>query len=424
MMTIETIKAIGKTVLVGGLVALITSPACAQTGMSNARSVAMGGAYTALARGIEAPSWNPANLGLSSRRMFRLNFVSLGVGIHNNSFNKKDYDLYNGKSLTAQDKSDILAAIPAYGLQGDIDTEVQAMGINIGRFALTSSGMAASRFIVPKDLVELALYGNELDRTYDIDATDGEGWAVSSFAVSTAFRLSVPMFREFSVGVSAKYIKGLAYGKLVEGRSTALTDINGFHTSGSVVIDRALGGNGYAFDFGAAGAINDNWSVSLGFANVLSSVGWSDRTKRYTYTFNADSLTVELLDGADFDSLFVDSEETVDIDPFSTRLPAQLRFGVARTSRRLTLAFDYLQGLSTTPGVSTKPKLAFGTEYRLIHFLPLRTGFSVGGRNGFSSSVGFAFDFSAFSWDFALASRGGMFNGRGLSFAFDWMFRL
>lgn len=400
------------------------SQSFAQSGVSNARSVAMGGAYTALARGVEAPTWNPANLGLHGKDVYRLNLLSLGLGIHNNSFDKSDYDLYNGKHLTELDKQNILSAIPDYGLRGDVDSEVQAMGLSIGRFALTSSGLAASSFTLPKDVVDLALNGNELDRNYDIDATDGEGWAVSSFALSTAFGISMPLFREFSVGVSAKYLRGIAYGKVVEAHSSILTDIDGLHTSGQVVIDRAVGGDGYAFDFGAAGALDEHWSLSFALSNVANRINWNNETKRFTYTFNADSLTVQLAGTSDFDSVFVDSDETIDIEPFSTTLPAQLRFGVARTGRKLTLAVDYVQGLKESPGVSTKPRLAFGTELRFIHFLPLRTGFAMGGRNGFTSSAGFAFDFSVFSWDFAVASRGGMFNGKGLTFAFDWMFRL
>ena len=50
-----------------------------QSGISNARSVAMGGAYTAIARGIESPSWNPANLALSGKNKYHFNLVSLGL---------------------------------------------------------------------------------------------------------------------------------------------------------------------------------------------------------------------------------------------------------------------------------------------------------------------------------------------------------
>ncbi|MFQ5771862.1 MAG: DUF5723 family protein, partial [bacterium] len=260
----------------------INTTLLAQYGISNARSVAMGGAYTALARGIEAPSWNPANLALSSKDKFHLNLISVGLGFHNNSFSKRQYDLYNGNYLTPEDKRDILASVPAEGLRGDFDTEVQAMGINIGSFAFTASGLAASDFVLSKDIVELVLNGNELNRVYSVGATDGEGWGISSFALSKAFPISIPAVQEFTVGASIKYLRGFAYGKVKEATSSMMTDINGIHGTGRVVIDRAFGGKGLAFDFGAAANLNPNWSVSLNFTNLISSINWNHEAKRFT----------------------------------------------------------------------------------------------------------------------------------------------
>ena len=46
-------------------------------GQMTARGLAMGGAYTALARGVHAPQWNPANLGLPDNPKFSFTFISL-----------------------------------------------------------------------------------------------------------------------------------------------------------------------------------------------------------------------------------------------------------------------------------------------------------------------------------------------------------
>lgn len=125
----------------------------------------------------------------------------------------------------------------------------------------------------------------------------------------------------------------------------------------------------------------------------------------------------------DIDSVYRDSDETVGIEPFTTKLPSELRIGLARMGKRLTLAIDYQQGLQKGVGVSTSPRAAFGSELRLIGFLPLRGGIATGGDHGLSGSAGYGLDFAVFSWDFAVASRGGMFSGRGLNFAFGWGWR-
>ena len=90
----------------------------------------------------------------------------------------------------------------------------------------------------------------------------------------------------------------------------------------------------------------------------------------------------------------------------------------------LTLAVDLRQGLKRAPGVSTKPEISLGTELRLLQFLPLRGGLSLGGKRGLSSSVGFGFDLSVLTLDFAVASKGGVVSGRGIGAAFGMMFKL
>lgn len=392
-----------------------------QSGISNARSVAMGGAYTAIARGVESPSWNPANLGLSGKNKYHFNLVSVGLGLNNNSFDKNHYDLYNGKYLTSEDKQNILASIPAEGLRFDLGTEVQAMGLAFGPLAFNASGFAVSDLSFSKEILDLVLNGNEFGRVYNIGDTGGEGWAASSFGVSLGMPIIKNANFEFAVGGSIKYLRGFAYAKVKEATTTMSTDFDGLQTNGRVVIDRAFGGSGFAIDVGTA-ARSGNWSLSLGLSNISNNINWNKKTKRFVYEFSADSVSVEKIANSDIDSVFSDSEETVAIEPFTTKLPAELRFGIARATKRFTFGVDFRKAFKEAPGVSTKPKFALGAELRLIHFFPLRSGVAFGGKQGFTPSAGFAFDFSVFSWDFAVASPGG-FSGKGLAFAYNWMFR-
>lgn len=401
------------------------SQVLAQSGMSNARSVAMGGAYLAIARGVEAPRWNPANLGLSGERNFNLNLISFGVGFHNNSFSKKQYDLYNGSYLTEQDKQDILSTIPAQGLRVDFDTEVQAMGLSFGQFAFTVTGFASSDFTLSKDLVDLFLNGNELDRVYSINSTAGEGWGMSSFGLSAGFpvAISVPFVSEFSVGGTFKYLRSFGYGKVREANTSFVTGIDGLIGSGRVEIDYAKGGSGVGVDLGAAAVVMHDWHVGLTVRNILNYINWNSEPERFIYAFEIDSLNVKRVEDSDIDSVFVDSDETVAIDPFTTSLPQELRIGVARNMGSILFAVDVVQGLKRSAGVSTTPKLAVGSEWRPVRFLPLRAGFSMGGKNVYSFSAGFGFDASVFALDFAVRSRDGFVSGKGIGAAFNWMFR-
>ncbi|MEE9554857.1 MAG: hypothetical protein V3W18_11215, partial [candidate division Zixibacteria bacterium] len=103
-------------------------------GESNPKAIGMGGAYTALARDLEAPYWNPANLGLSDGKGFSINMFNVGVGLRNNSFSLADYNKYTGKFLTDSDKQDILNSIPSEGLALDALAEASAFNFSIGNF--------------------------------------------------------------------------------------------------------------------------------------------------------------------------------------------------------------------------------------------------------------------------------------------------
>jgi hypothetical protein len=92
---------------------------------------------------------------------------------------------------------------------------------------------------------------------------------------------------------------------------------------------------------------------------------------------------------------------------FSTALPTCLRIGAAVQVDDLPfiswfpgsmlLSFEYQQGFNTSPGNSTRPRFALGAEYRLLPFLPLRTGLSFGGIDRFNWAGGFGLDFGAFA---------------------------
>jgi hypothetical protein len=86
-------------------------------GISNARALGMGGAYTAAARGLEAPYWNPANLGLSDGGRYSIGIFGAGVGLKNNSLTLGEYNKYNGSFLDDSDKEFIMNSVPGDGLR-------------------------------------------------------------------------------------------------------------------------------------------------------------------------------------------------------------------------------------------------------------------------------------------------------------------
>ena len=109
-------------------------------------------------------------------------------------------------------------------------------------------------------------------------------------------------------------------------------------------------------------------------------------------------------------------------EAFSTSLPTMLRIGASIECRNfealkflpgsMILAFDYHQGLNSSMGNITTPRLSMGMEYRLIDFLPIRTGLSTGGGDGVRWSAGFGLDFHYVCLDVATENLGMLFRPR------------
>ena len=121
---------------------------------SSARSAAMGGAYTALAKGVDAVKFNPANLGLSDYRTFGIEIASLGASITNNSFTLSDYNRYTGATLSTSDKQELLGKIPKEGLSVDADVRASALSVALGNMSLSVSGVAAAEVPASKSSSE------------------------------------------------------------------------------------------------------------------------------------------------------------------------------------------------------------------------------------------------------------------------------
>lgn len=380
----------------------------------------MGGAYVALARGIEAARWNPANLGLGDPHGFSFNLASIAAGGHNNAFGKADYDLYNGAYLTPRDKATLIQQVPDDGLKANVASEIDLLGFSVYRLALLAGVDVISDVHLSRSFFEIALNGNGLNRRYDFSSTGGAGMAVSTVGLALGVPIRQSRFDDFAVGATVKYVRGLAAAEVIEAVSNLETSFDGFIGEAHATVLTALGGNGYALDVGTAATVNNRLAVGLTLRNVISNVNWNRKVKEYTVGITTDSLTTEVLATTDADSLISDYSEEREAEAFQRRLPTVLHLGATYNWGRLILTGDFIQMLSNPLNMSATPELRFGMELRLLRFLPLRAGAGLGGQRGTSSAVGFGFDFGGLDLDFAAGTWGGFFpkQGRGLGAAF------
>ncbi len=399
-----------------GILLIFTAVTINAAGLSSARATAMGGAHMGLAKGVVAPLYNPANLGLAEYKDPGLLLVGAGVQVDNNSFSLNDYNTYTGALLSQEDKDEILGKVPVEGLKLTVDGESSAMSFSFGNFAFTITGTGAGEVNLGKDALELFFNGVAVYDTFNLDDMYGEAISYGSANISYGKSIYKSGTRELAVGATMKYIYGFSYSAVTEVSGGVSMAMDGYYGDGTMIARTALGGSGFGLDVGAAYKLNDRYTVGLTFENLMGVINWNKNTEEHGYHFEFDTLTI---DNMEDDSIVVDEDWSEEIAGFKTNLPVVLKAGIASTKGKLNWAVDYIQGFKTGAGVSTKSKIAIGAEYRLIGLLPLRAGYSVGGGHGPAVSGGLGLDFSLLYIDLAVSNHSFMSfnNAKGLHFA-------
>jgi len=378
------------------LIPQIAMPAA--TVHSSARSAAMGGAFTGLAKGVNASKYNPANLGLDGYTQNGLELASFGASVTNNAFTLSDYNKYTGAVLSTADKEYILARIPTEGLSIDADIKASALSLALGNLVLSFNGVGAADVNLNRDIVNLILNGNTFADTLDVSGSYSNGLSYATGSLSYGLPVYSSGTRQLAVGLTASYIYGLAIEEVVSLKGLATTYEAGFEGHGEAIIRTASGGQGFGLDLGAALKLSDSYTTGVRLENVISTIKWGGNPQEHGYIFSFDTATID-----DFDQDFVTSEDySIDIASFSTTLPAVMNAGFAKTSGKLLWAVDWTQSFRAAPGTSTKPRLAVGAELSLLRWLPFRGGFSTGGDRNTVLSFGSGLNLVGCYLDFAI----------------------
>lgn len=363
-------------------------PAEAQLPSATARALGMGDNYTAVARGRNAPAWNPANLALSGGPGFSLAIAPIRVFAGISPVTLGDVSLYDGALIPASAKEEWLERILASGRQrGTFGVEATELSLNAGRLAFQVSSIVAGRADLGPDAAELLLFGNA-GRTGEPGDFDLEGSALD-LSVTTTFALSYGLAlpldlglmpdERFTVGATVKYTLG---NFMVSGR-----DNGSYLTSDPLEVGLAFpivqsddslsfdNGSGFGVDVGAA------WQggpITLGVMvrNAIQTFSWDAARMVYrpgTVVFDDSAQTNFEVESIDQAPESVRAQAQALIDDFTYK-PALIVGGALRLSSLLTLSADIRHRLSEGLDVGPATHAGVGAELRLLSFLPLRGG--------------------------------------------------
>jgi len=444
-------------------------------GISDSRSSAMGGANAFSARGVYSFNINPANLALPQDHDVEVSLVlplpNFNALARNDFLSWNDYNYYFGgvagqngnliaRDLTPEDKSNFKSL---FSNGSDFNTLVSfnllSFTVNAGdagAFGFAVTDLGGFNLTVPKDLVDLALDGNEIGRTYNINDVNLKASYLREYTFSYARDLGDLFgneFLSFTGGISLKAVSGFGYIQSQQSTGSIETQTDnsiriqsdiaadiavspdfgaewGFDSStknraSSIGISPQSAGSGFGFSFGLSAQIDSVWGIGLSLTDI-GSVNWDKETVRYSSfgSFLVTSVTDSTQTTSLSDSLKFKGSYS---EGFKSSLPGALRIGVSMQLEDLLVVLGYNQGLNNEPFNTTNPSFSLGMEWKLLDMLPLRSGFTFGGIEGFKWSFGFGLDFGVIEMNFATSNFGNVLRGNSAkgfdaSFGSRWKF--
>ncbi|MFA6457049.1 MAG: DUF5723 family protein [Bacteroidota bacterium] len=419
------------------------------------KTVAMGRAFVASSRGLDAVGLNPANLALDDRNAtVTINLVPLGFSVGSDLFNYKIYNDYFtgtkvinpvtgveetvGRELSDADKKEILGLFPGGIARTQFSMETSPIGLSfqVGDFgfALVPSVQSVVNLDLPEGYMKFLLNGLEQNGSiYNLSGTAINASSVAEMNFSAAYKLpfNTPEIDELAVGVGVKYLIGLGYIVTDKYNSTisnspfnTTPDANGnlinlnanfdflqFTASPNPDSPEPVG-SGMGFDIGVSGLLYNTVRVGISVTDI-GSITWDKQTKAIIGSANLN--IVGIAEASAQDSLKdAFKGKTIDTTGFSYSLPTALHAGVAVQMDdvledfpfRWLVAADLHLGFNNVAGNTTLAQYSIGMELDpLAGWLPLRTGILAGGRERFAWSLGFGIHLAnTFDLDFATQS--------------------
>ena len=407
---------------------------------ANVRGMGMARTFVGSSKGLDAVGINPANLAMKDNA-FTVSLAPFGVHAGSDFITLGTYNKYftgtqttSGRVATYLDenaKQDILSAFNGGVGQISADVSARLLGVSlqiesIGGFAFTVTDQLAASASVPKEYLEFALYGNPPGSTYNFNGTKAEASWLREYALS--FGGTIPHFGFLdwmSVGASVKFVQGFGYYEFGQFNTSLVTSEDGILTGHVSYASRIAGkdpntgsftpgifgmpvvGNGTGFDIGIAGGTQSGITFGLSLIDI-GKLNWEENIEERS----ADTTIVvydprQVEDGQAIANSLKGKTKTG--APFSSSLPTTFRAGVAFQVDKLIqwvpgeliFGVDFNQGLVDAPGATTKGRVSAGMEWKLLKFLPIRTGISFGGTDRMNYALGFGINVGFFDLDLA-----------------------
>jgi len=397
---------------VATVILLATAPtAWAQQLNTSAAALGLGGNFIARARGYEAVSWNPANLGLPGNPGFSLTLLPVAASFTLDPITLgdiKDADSYKvPNTVPRATRQAWLDKVTAAGGEKGTPSGGANIAMSVGPFAAQFGFTFFGAVDLNPDAVEAILFGNVPATGSGTDGTNvrafnfrdsklnGGGVTTGAFSYGRAFGEHKPGSGTLAFGATLKWVGG-AFVRVAKDAGSSI-NANGGTISFPSVGTRSFqdcrddagqikagctpmtgpggfAGNGIGADIGVSW-LRDKLGVSGAIQNVFNSFSWNESVSSYTPGFGQFDANG---DTTNFDQQpFANAPAALKSALANYKLKPTVSVGVGYELKKdVTLSADARQQMGGDESIVIGPKTSVGAgvEYRGIPVLSLRGG--------------------------------------------------
>jgi hypothetical protein len=402
----------------------------AQAQLQDGAMVGRAGVLDLSHRSGSAMLYNPAIVGPGGKTApMTVEALSFSAGVVNNAFsvNYWNDNFTKDHYLTESDKREILDRMSGDELRVHLNASTPLAGLTYRQMGASLSLESAATVSVPRELFELALYGNQLNRSYKMDEFDGEQYTILNAAVGFAYEFKQEWIPELYGGVTFHFYQGLALDK-VENSSGELLVTDSLIT-GYTVMQRvhANRGDGVGFDLGGLAVLNDRWKAGISLRQIGARMAWSvDETQLVTWEADSAGIVVDSLDDNDYLERAFNSEDvTYSGGTAQSDIPMLINMDARyEASKIVTMMGSFMIRTASSAQGESGVELGVASEIRPREWLPLYAGVSAGGTSGVRIGVGGGLRFKNYELSLGWTWDRGLFSSaRGIGFGLSQQIR-
>ncbi|MCB9358017.1 MAG: hypothetical protein H6506_04195 [Calditrichaeota bacterium] len=398
--------------------------ACSWAQAPSGRQLGLAGAQDLLEYSSDVVHGGAAVLARQQTQQLWIDLPRFSAGARNNSFSVNFWNDQFSKDryLTSADKREIMDRISENGLTISGLASVPLAGAVYRKIALQFSEEYALHVNADRELFELALYGNQLNRGYTLEDFGGEQYALLDAGVALGYEFKQEAIKGLYGGIGFHFYLGQHLDKVTDAFGELSSTDSLLTGYGAVQRVRSNRGDGIGFDLSLLGEINERWSVGVGARQIGGGLTWVvDEATLDAFEVDSAGVIVDSLDDEDYVSrAFRSSSNSVSGGSIETQLPTILEASGRHvlTPRALLLATVRVRLQESAQG---KPggEIALGGEHKIAEMFLIRGGFGSGGPFGTRFSLGGGLRTGHYDLDIGCAWHDGLFaSTKGLSIGF------